>query len=72
MKKQEQSISFEEALKGLEEAAGALKKEDTTLEDAIKHYEKGVFYYQRCAELLESAKQKIQIFDQSQEILEDF
>lgn len=70
--KQSKKLSFEEALGGLEEAADALKREETTLEDAIRHYEEGVRYYEWCSEILNSAKQKIQVFEASQETLKDF
>lgn len=72
MAKQNEKISFENALSGLEQSADALKKEETTLEDAIKHYEDGVKYYECCSEILSTAKQKIQIFEQSTETLKNF
>ena len=67
-----EKLSFEEALDGLEKAADLLKKEDTTLEDAIRQYEEGVKFYERCSEILDSAKQKIRIFEESSETLKDF
>lgn len=53
---------FEEALKGLEESAMQLKKEDNTLEEALKAYENGMKYYEQCNEILNDAKQRIQIY----------
>ena len=52
-------ISFEEALAGLEESAALLIKEGCTLDEAIGNFEKGINYYNKCNEILESAKQKI-------------
>ncbi|MBR0596619.1 exodeoxyribonuclease VII small subunit [Sinanaerobacter chloroacetimidivorans] len=63
MAKQNQKMSFEEALAGLEKAADILKRDDTTLEAAINSYEKGIEYYNYCFEILNEAKQKIEIYD---------
>ena len=65
-------MSFEEALKGLEQAAELLKKEDTALEDAIHCYEEGTKYFRYCNEILTTAKQKIQIYDASDDTLKEF
>ncbi len=53
-------LSFEEALKKLEETSANLEKEDITLEEAIKSYEQGITYYNQCDEILRNAKQKIE------------
>lgn len=45
-------LSFEEALKKLEETSANLEKEDITLEEAIKSYEQGITYYNQCDEIL--------------------
>lgn len=65
-------MSFEEALRGLEKAADSLKSQETTLEDAIKRYEEGIRYFGCCTRILNSAKQKIEIFERSKEELQDF
>ncbi|MBK5245739.1 MAG: exodeoxyribonuclease VII small subunit [Peptostreptococcaceae bacterium] len=54
-------LSFEEALKQLESSAEKLKKDGITLEDAMKSYEEGLKYYKQCSEILNDAKQKIEI-----------
>ena len=36
-----------------------IKKEDTTLEEAIKYYEKGIKCYEQCNSILKEASQKI-------------
>ena len=51
--------TFEEALAGLEKSAADLIKPDITLEEAIGNFEKGIDYYNKCNEILENAKQKI-------------
>jgi exodeoxyribonuclease VII small subunit len=65
-------LSFEEALKGLENTSEALKSEDLTLEDALMNFEKGMKYYERCKEILDEAKQKILVYDRSKGELQDF
>lgn len=65
-------MSFEEALKGLEKSAEALKTEGTTLEEAMHCFEDGMKYYERCAEMLKEAKQKIQVYDRNKGELQDF
>ena len=54
-------LTFEETLKQLESAADKLKKDGITLEDAMKSYEEGIKYYKQCTEILNDAKQKIEI-----------
>ncbi len=55
--------SFEESLKKLETSANLLKSDDISLEEAIKAFEDGLEYYNRCSEILESAKQKIEVYN---------
>jgi len=52
-------LSFEEALTGLEKSAKDLVRHDATLEEAIRNFETGMDYYNKCNEILEDAKQKI-------------
>ena len=54
---------FEEAFDELQKMAENIKKPDTTLEDAIGYYESGMKYYKICSEILENAKQKIEVFE---------
>ena len=53
------SISFEESLKQLEEIAEKLVNKDTTLEESITLFEEGMKYSKICSEILNNAKQKI-------------
>ena len=57
----DKKLTFEEALKQLESSADQLKKDGVTLEDAMKSYEEGIKYYKQCSEILNDAKQKIEI-----------
>ena len=55
-------ITFEATMKKLEETAENLQKDDITLEEALKNYEKGIEYYKQCDEILKKAKQKIETY----------
>lgn len=55
-------ISFEKALEALETSASSLKNEGTTLEDAMKNFEEGIKHYNYCNDILNTAKQKIQVY----------
>lgn len=58
------NLTFEEALKQLEFSADKLKKDGITLEETMKSYEEGIKYYKQCSEILNSAKQKIEIISE--------
>ncbi len=64
-------LTFEEALAKLEKASEALKSEDTGLEDAMKLFDEGLKYYNRCSELLGQAKQKILLFDKAASVMKE-
>ena len=72
MMKTDKKLSFEEALQKLEEAVAKLKSGECSLEESIKVYEESVKYYEICSDILENAKQKIEIYDPSSGKLEDF
>lgn len=55
-------VTFEEALEKLETRSENLKKENITLEEALKNFEEGIAYYNQCSEILNSAKQKIETY----------
>ena len=55
-------MTFEETMKKLEETAENLQKDDITLEEALKNYEKGIEYYKQCDEILKKEKQKIETY----------
>lgn len=63
MTKKKTELSFEEAMAGLSQAVQALNRDDTPLDEAIAKYEEGIQFYQRCSEILQDAKQKIEQFD---------
>ena len=39
-----------------------LKKDNISLEEALKNYEEGIAYYKECSEILNKAKQKIETY----------
>ena len=58
----ENKSTFEETLRKLEKASENLKKENISLEEALKNYEEGIAYYKECSEILNNAKQKIETY----------
>ncbi len=56
-------LDFEASLSKLEETAETIKKDNISLEQAMQAYEDGVKYYDRCVEILNSAKQRIEIYE---------
>lgn len=55
--------NFEQALSELAKRSDLIKSQDTDLAAAIKCYEEGMEYYRICNEILENAKQKIELFE---------
>lgn len=62
-----EKLTFEQALKKLEDASDSLNSDETTLEEAMKNYENGIKYYKECSEILKEAKQKIEVFQKDME-----
>lgn len=58
----EKELTFEQAMAKLETTAQTIKREDITLEEAMKAYEEGVKLYNVCSEILNEAKGKIQVY----------
>lgn len=52
--------TFEELLSELEVISKKLDSEDTTLEESISLFEKGMKISKQCSQMLETAKQKIE------------
>ncbi len=55
--------TFTESLKNLQNAAGEIGKQATTLEDSLRLFEEGMKEAEFCREILDSAEQKIQIYE---------
>lgn len=54
-----QNFNFEKSIEQLQEIADSLESADTSLDDAIKLFEKGIKLSKECSSYLENAKQKI-------------
>lgn len=52
-------------MKKLEESASKLENSEITLDEAMKCYEEGIKYYNRCEEILKNARQKIQEYNKN-------
>jgi len=55
------SPSFEEALAGLESIVEAMENEQLPLEELVAHYEKGSILLGRCEEMLQGARERIEL-----------
>ncbi len=55
--------SFTDALKDLQNAASEIGKQATTLEDSLKLFGAGRKEAEYCRKILESAEQKIQLYE---------
>lgn len=55
--------SFTESLQKLQNAASEIGKQATSLEDSLKLFEEGMKEAEYCREILDSAEQKIQIYE---------
>ena len=60
------NLSFEEALKELEEIVNSLERGDVSLEDAIEAYERGSMLKIQCEKRLKEAKMKVEKIQSSQ------
>ncbi len=65
-------LSFEAALKGLEDSLEAVKSDNTSLEELLVRFEEGMDYYEKCKEHLTAANKKIQVYDKMKQELSDF
>ena len=55
--------SFTESLQKLQNAASEIGKQATTLEDSLRLFEEGMKEAEYCQEILDSAEQKIMIYE---------
>ena len=73
MEKQE-DISFEDAMKRLEEIANELEKNNLDLDTSVLKFEEGMKLSKQCSKILENAEKRISILVNNEEGLveEDF
>jgi exodeoxyribonuclease VII small subunit len=68
-----ESFSFEQALKRLEEIVETLEAGNITLEDSIKVYQEGIVLSKQCGSMLEEAEGKVMaIMNRSGDQMEEF
>ena len=65
-------MTFEEALKNLEERAALLRSGKLSLEESLKVYEECAKYHKICGEILENARQKIEVYRPDTGSVEEF
>ncbi|WP_291494192.1 exodeoxyribonuclease VII small subunit [Desulfurella sp.] len=63
-----QELSFEQALKRLEEIAQKLEQENLNLEDALKYFEEGMELSKFCSLILQKAENKVKVIMKDSEI----
>ena len=54
------SVNFEKSLSELEQLVEAMEQGDLSLEEALKHFEKGIALAGSCQQALQNAEQKVQ------------
>ena len=59
-KKKDEDISFEESLEKLEEIVEKLEKGTLSLDEALKLYEEGMHFSDKCLEKLNATKKKVE------------
>lgn len=67
----EADLSYEKAMKQLEEIIENLENEET-LELTLKQYKKGMDLYNYCSEILKKAEGEIKVIQNDKKSLEDF
>ncbi|GAA6147268.1 exodeoxyribonuclease VII small subunit [Pseudooceanicola nitratireducens] len=55
-----EEMSFEDAMRELEQVVGQLERGDVPLEDSIKLYERGAALKKRCEDRLKAAEEKVE------------
>jgi len=64
-------VNFEKAMSQLEELVEDMEQGDLPLEDALKHFEKGIALAADCQQALSKAEQKVtQLIEKNGELLE--
>jgi exodeoxyribonuclease VII small subunit len=61
MSRNSKTLDFEQALSELESLVQSLERGDLPLDEALKHFERGVALTRHCQSCLKSAQQKVEI-----------
>ena len=67
MSEKKTEIDFEKALAELEQLVETMEKGDLTLEESLKHFERGVTLTRACQQALADAEQKVRILTRNSE-----
>lgn len=54
------AMSFEQAMKELEQVVGRLERGEVPLDESIRLYERGAALKERCAKLLKEAEERVE------------
>ncbi len=65
--KTKNELSFEEAVKRLEEIVGGLESQSVDLDRSIELFEEGVGLVRKCTKMLDEAEQKVKILTRSED-----
>ena len=68
MSKKQTSASFEQQLEQLETIVDAMEQGELSLEDALKQFEQGVKLTKNCQQMLEQARQRIQVLSEQEQL----
>ncbi|MCY4361977.1 MAG: exodeoxyribonuclease VII small subunit [Gammaproteobacteria bacterium] len=67
MSEKKTEIDFEKALAELEKLVETMEKGELTLEESLKHFERGVTLTRACQQALADAEQKVRILTRNSE-----
>ncbi|HCU08530.1 MAG TPA: exodeoxyribonuclease VII small subunit [Clostridiales bacterium] len=62
MTSQKKSLKFEEAIQKLQECVEKMDAGETSLEEGIDLYEQCVMYHRQCEDILNRAKQRVEMY----------
>ena len=72
MARKRETFDFEKSLAELETLVGRMENSDLTLEDSLKHFERGITLTKACQKALAAAEQKVKILMEKDGELQDF
>ncbi len=72
MARKRETFDFEKSLAELETLVERMENSDLTLEDSLKHFERGITLTKACQKALAAAEQKVKILMDKDGDLQDF
>ena len=70
MEQKEEGFNLEEAFAKLEETVAKLERDDISLEDSFKEYQKGMELLKKCSEAIDSVEKKVLVLNGNGELNE--